>query len=75
MSTKERIQAVIDAVPDESLDELYKVVRTFADAHNGKKQPGIMERLKRIKIQAPVDFATNLDQYTSGEKRVEDNLP
>jgi hypothetical protein len=75
MSTKERIQAVIDTVAEEKLDDLYKVVSEFAVAQNGKKGPGIMERLKRVKIQAPVDFATNLDQYTSGEKRVEDNLP
>jgi hypothetical protein len=75
MSTKERIQAVIDTVADDRLDELYHVVSEFAAAQNGKKEPGIMERLLTIKINAPVDFAENLDQYTSGEKRVEDNLP
>jgi hypothetical protein len=75
MSTKERIQEVIDGVAEENLDELYEVLRSFAASRNGRKGPGIMERLKRAKIQAPVDFATNLDQYTSGEKRVEDNLP
>jgi hypothetical protein len=75
MSTKERILAVIDNVPEGNLDELYAVVSDFAATHNGKHEPGIMERLRSIKkIQAPVDFATNLDQYTSGEKRVEDHL-
>lgn len=75
MSTKERIQAVIDSVAEENLDELYHVVQEFAASHNGKHAPGIMEKLRRVKkIQAPVDFAENLDLYTSGEKRVEDNL-
>ena len=75
MSAKERIQTVLEGVAEENLEELYDVVREFAAAHNGKKSPGIMEKLRRVKIQAPADFATNLDQYTSGEKRVEDNLP
>ena len=74
MSTKERIQAVVDTIADDKLDELYQVVREFAVAQSGKKGPGIMERLLTIKIDAPADFAENLDQYTSGEKRVEDNL-
>ena len=75
MSTKERILAVIDKVPEDNLDELYEVVSGFAAAHNGKHEQGIMERLRSIKkINAPVDFATNLDLYTSGEKRVEDHL-
>jgi hypothetical protein len=74
MNTKERIRAAIDAVADENLDELYEVVRRFAAAHNGKHTSGIMERLLSVKINAPTDFAENLDQYTSGEKRVEDNL-
>jgi hypothetical protein len=37
-------------------------------------RPGIMAKLKSIKIEAPADFAANFDQYASGEKRVEDNL-
>ena len=75
MSTKERIQAIIDVVPDESLDELYKVVRNFADAHNGKHELGLMERLLAAKkFDGPRDFSENLDQYMSGEKSVEDNI-
>ena len=75
MSTKERILAVIDKVPEDNLEELYAVVSDFAAAHNGKHEPGIMERLRSIKkIQAPVDFSANIDLYTSGEKRVEDHL-
>ena len=74
MSTKERIHAVVDTVGEDHVEELYEMVRAFAASHNGPKKPGIMEKLKRAKIQASVDFAENLDLYTSGEKRVEDNL-
>jgi len=76
ISTRERIQAVIDTIPEENLDELYRMVQEYAAAtHKGKHEPGIMEKLRRVKkIRAPADFAENLDIYTSGEKRVEDNL-
>jgi hypothetical protein len=30
-----------------------------------------MSKLKSVKIDAPEDFAANLDLYMSGEKRVE----
>jgi hypothetical protein len=37
-------------------------------------KPGIMAKLKDVKIEAPADFAANLDLYMSGEKRVDENL-
>lgn len=37
-------------------------------------QPGIMSKLKRVKINAPADFASNLDLYLSGEKRVGEDV-
>jgi hypothetical protein len=74
MTTKERIQAAIDALGDEDLDELYRVIHTFVASKAAPAGTGIMAKLKGIKIEAPADFAANLDQYASGEKRVEDNL-
>ncbi|HKI31735.1 MAG TPA: hypothetical protein VKA46_07695 [Gemmataceae bacterium] len=74
MTTKERIQAAIDTIGDEDLDELYSVIRNFAATKAAQPTTGIMAKLKGIKIEAPADFAANLDQYASGEKRVEDNL-
>ncbi|HXG64759.1 MAG TPA: hypothetical protein VNO70_06605 [Blastocatellia bacterium] len=74
MTTKEMIQAEIDRMNEADLEELYKLVKDFAQA----KQPGdrrsFMSKLKGIRIDAPEDFAANLDLYTSGEKRVEPNL-
>jgi len=74
MITKELIHSEIDGISNEHLDELYDVVRDFAESRkNGKKQ-SFMSKLKNIKIDAPEDFAANLDLYMSGEKRVESNL-
>lgn len=36
-----------------------------------KPKTGILSKLKYIKIQAPVDFASNIDLYISGEKNLE----
>lgn len=33
-----------------------------------------MSKLKSIKINAPEDFANNIDLYISGEKRVEQDV-
>jgi hypothetical protein len=50
------------------------MIKRFAESRkNGKKQ-SFMSKLKSVKIDAPEDFAANLDLYMSGEKRVEPNL-
>ncbi len=74
MTTKERIKEAIDNVEDETLDELYSLIRTFLANKMTPPKTGIMTKLNRIKIEAPADFSANLDQYLSGEKRVEDNV-
>jgi hypothetical protein len=74
MTTKERIQTAIDSVGEQDLDELYDLVRHFVESRAARPSTGIMAKLKGIKIEAPADFAANLDQYASGEKRVEDGL-
>ena len=74
MITKELIHSEVDAISDEYLDELYNMIKKFVESReNGKKQ-SFMSKLKSIKIDAPEDFAANLDLYMSGEKRVEPNL-
>ena len=40
--------------------------------HN--KKQSFMSKLKTIKIDAPEDFANNIDLYISGEKRVEQDV-
>lgn len=61
MTIKDLIYAEIDKLEVENLDELYEIVKRFAQEKAGETQPGVLSRLKRIKTQAPEDFATNLD--------------
>ena len=71
MTTKELIQAEIDTLSDEHLDELYALIKNFVYARRHAKKQSFMAKLKSINIDAPQDFAANLDLYVSGEKRVE----
>ncbi len=74
MTIKELIYAEINKIEENNLDELYEFVKQFANAKSiTKPKTGILNKLKRIKIQAPVDFASNIDQYMSGEKSL-DNI-
>jgi hypothetical protein len=74
MSTKELIQTVIDKVSEEDMEELYRLIQGFVQSRkNGDKQ-SFMSKLKSIQIDAPADFAANLDLYLSGEKNVESSL-
>lgn len=71
MSVRELIYAEIDKIGEENLDELYEVIQRFAQVKATKHNTGVLSKLKRIKIQAPVDFAANLDLYLSGEKQLD----
>lgn len=71
MTTKERIHAEIDHVDEAELDELYDLVKQFVQERQEASKPSLMSKLKRIQIDAPEDFATNLDLYMSAEKRAE----
>jgi len=74
MITKEMIHSEIDNIGNEYIDELYSLIKSFAESRkNGEKQ-SFMSKLKSIKIDAPEDFSTNIDLYISGEKRVNSNL-
>ena len=74
MTTKERIQAEIEHVNDETdLTELYQLVKEFTESRRNSKQ-SLMSRLRSITIDAPEDFSANFDQYTTGEDRAESDL-
>lgn len=74
MTTRELIQAEIANVPEEKLDELYRLVQRFATAET-PPSGSIMAKLREIRIEAPADFATNLDLYMSGEKNGGQDVP
>jgi diacylglycerol kinase family enzyme len=71
MTIKERIYSEIDGLDQESLEELYQLIKSFATSKAVNHQPGIMAKLKDVQIDAPSDFSVNLDLYMSGEKRVD----
>ena len=74
MTLKELIYAEINKIEEDNLDELYQFVKQLANAKTtAKPKTGILTKLKRIKIQAPVDFSANIDLYMSGEKNL-DNI-
>ena len=74
MSTKELIQAELDTLSDEDLDALYAVIKHFVQSKRHAKPQSLMAALRSIHIDAPSDFAANLDLYVSGEKRVAPDL-
>ncbi len=71
MSTRELIEVEMQGLDEAQLHELYQVARKLSEAGKNASQPSLMSKLKQVQIKAPEDFATNLDLYASGEKRVE----
>ena len=71
MNTKELIESELQTMDESQLVALYPIVKQMAKEKPSTQEPSLMEKLRRIKIDAPADFATNLDLYASGEKRVE----
>ena len=74
MSTKELIQAELDTLSDEELDALYALIKQFIQSKRPAKPQSLMTALRGIQIDAPSDFAANLDLYVSGEKRAKSDL-
>jgi len=74
MSTKELIQAELDSLSDEDLEALYTVIKHFIQSKRHAKPRSLIATLREIQIDAPPDFAANLDQYVSGEKRAESDI-
>lgn len=74
MTTKEMIERELEGLSEEHLNELYALIRDFANARRQSVKETFMSRLKRIQIDAPEDFAANLDLYVTGEKRDQSDL-
>lgn len=74
MMTKEMIYDEIDQLEDTYLDDLYQIIVQFVQAKHPQKKSSLMAKLRGIQIDAPTDFATNLDLYLSGEKHASSHL-
>lgn len=70
MISKDQIKAEIDKVPDEQLDRLYSIIRDYSSRVISNGGHSLMSKLQDIKIDAPADFAENIDLYLSGEKTI-----
>lgn len=71
MSTKELLVSQIDALSQDELEEIYAFVKQYlASRKQEKTRPGFLERLGKIQIDGPEDFAENIDLYLSGEKQI-----
>jgi hypothetical protein len=68
MATKELIKAEIDALPDEAMDELYKLVKDFKQSSQKSDKPkSFFEAIRGIEIDAPADFSTRIHEYLYGD--------
>jgi len=74
MTTKELIYSEIDQIEEVYLNDLYQIITLFVQSKEPQKKPGLMTKLRQIQIDAPEDFAANLDLYLSGEKNASTNL-
>jgi len=68
MMTKDLIYREIDRIEDIYLDDLYQIINQFIHSKQNRRKPGLMAKLRQIQIDAPEDFAANIDLYISGEK-------
>ena len=73
MTTKEAIQAQLDLLNDDELDDLHRLIEQFIRSRRKGDEPGLLEQLMEIKIDGPEDFSRNIDLYLTGKKRVEPN--
>lgn len=70
MISKELIKSEIDNVPEERLDSLYSIVKQYSRHRSKNGGPSLMSKLKSVTIDAPEDFAENIDLYLSGDKAI-----
>ncbi len=68
MNIKQLIYQEIANIEEDKLTELYEIIKNFSQSPSIKKN-SIFTKLKKVKIEGPIDFATNVDLYLNGEKR------
>jgi hypothetical protein len=72
MISREKIIEEIEKVPDEYLDELYKIIRDF-EVKKGESDSdqSVMARLRQIRISATPDFSVKASLYSTEDKNAE----
>ncbi len=60
MTTREQIHTEIKDIGDQYLDDLYDLIKLFAETKQPPPKQSFMSQLKQIQIEAPEDFTANL---------------
>ena len=68
MISKELIKAEIERVPEERLDDLYSVIKSYSEQRPQSNGRSFMSKISDVSIDGPEDFAENIDLYLTGEK-------
>ncbi len=63
MSTLELIQAQLPELDESNLQQIYAFIQALPASAATRAKPGILSKLRQVQIDAPADFAENLDQY------------
>jgi hypothetical protein len=74
MTTKELIKAEIDRLPEEALDEVYNLIKSFSKSAAKDAEQSILVKLSSIQFDGPEDLSANHDLYLSGEKCEEPDI-
>lgn len=73
--TIENIKREIEKVPVEKLETLYNYVQSLKDIRPKKlSREQFLENMSKIRIDAPSDFATKIDDYLYGDKSITDDF-
>ena len=73
MTTKERLRAELETLSEEDIAALLGVAQRFPRIQTPPAKQaasGLLSRLKTIQIDAPEDFAADLDRYMNGDKQI-----
>ncbi|MEM6784487.1 MAG: hypothetical protein AAF624_12220 [Bacteroidota bacterium] len=61
MSTRDQIVAELDRMSEQELEMVLASIRHLLNTSS--EQEGLLERLQRIRIDGPPDFASRVDDY------------
>lgn len=68
MISRDLIKADIERVPEERLDDLYSMVKSYSEPRTQNNGRSFMSKVQDVTIDGPEDFAENIDLYMAGEK-------
>jgi hypothetical protein len=64
MVTRAKIVEEIEKVPDEYLDELYRMIKALeTNGTDAESADGVMARLRKIRISASTELSTKANLY------------